>query len=560
MSKVFIEESTLVGMADLIRESKGTTDLYDPANFRDEFREIIVSGSGVLPPVLQEKTITENGEYTADTDYDGLGKVTVNVQPKLQEKSVTDNGEVTADEGYDGLSKVTVDVAGGSSVEGGFTVNFYDADKVLIESHSVELGVNVYTPVEYSVDFWIDSDGNYYTFPLTCNEVGKVYDLYLAEAPTCERIIYSHCGVNEEEYPYLVLLIPSSYTALKFDVTFWKDLPTYNGTRLLLASGSHCLRSELLHGGDDITTAAYDIVSMTSIVKSYSISLTQTSSTNYTWVIEQSTEGAKGTMYTNFDLSGNTKGGRLDATIYDLDGTLQRPYELQEKTVTENGEVVADEGYYGLSKVIVDVASDPVIDGGYTVNFYNDESLLIQSVSALYGMTVDRPIGSAASVWTNDKGEYEEFPITIAQSDDISIINVYPNYLTYSSILHNLFGIDPLEYPYICIAVSSYSTQNYIWIYFAKTITQSDGTILLSDVKTYSKRNQTLKTKRYSMPSMSDALNYIISEGVSAFSVSNETSVSKSLNSSGSYYGYYDYYGNFENTANTSFEYFLTFE
>lgn len=32
-------------------------------------------------PILQDKTVTENGTYEADLWYDGLGKVTVNVQP-----------------------------------------------------------------------------------------------------------------------------------------------------------------------------------------------------------------------------------------------------------------------------------------------------------------------------------------------------------------------------------------------------------------------------------------------------------------------------------------------
>ena len=66
-----------------------------------------------VSPILQNKTITENGSYTADQNYDGLGTVIVNVQGGAinnQDKTITQNGEYTADSGYTGLGTVTVNV------------------------------------------------------------------------------------------------------------------------------------------------------------------------------------------------------------------------------------------------------------------------------------------------------------------------------------------------------------------------------------------------------------------------------------------------------------------
>ena len=75
----------------------------------------------VEPPVFSIKNITENGTYNAsDDNADGYSSVTVNVEiePNLQEKTATDNGEVVADSGYDGLSKVIVNVEKGITPTG----------------------------------------------------------------------------------------------------------------------------------------------------------------------------------------------------------------------------------------------------------------------------------------------------------------------------------------------------------------------------------------------------------------------------------------------------------
>lgn len=63
--------------------------------------------------VIESKTITENGTYTAPTGVDGYSPVIVNVpapEPVIEPKSIFANGEYTAPEGVDGYSPVIVDV------------------------------------------------------------------------------------------------------------------------------------------------------------------------------------------------------------------------------------------------------------------------------------------------------------------------------------------------------------------------------------------------------------------------------------------------------------------
>jgi hypothetical protein len=95
-----------------------TLDITQNGNYNllpdQEFDAISnVNISVSVSSVLQNKTITENGSYTADQNYDGLGTVIVNVQGSTinnQDKEITENGVYAADEGYTGLGTVTVNV------------------------------------------------------------------------------------------------------------------------------------------------------------------------------------------------------------------------------------------------------------------------------------------------------------------------------------------------------------------------------------------------------------------------------------------------------------------
>lgn len=59
----------------------------------------------------QDKTITNNGTYSADSGFTGLGTVTVNITPNVMEKDITSNGDfISQNDGVDGYNIVKVNV------------------------------------------------------------------------------------------------------------------------------------------------------------------------------------------------------------------------------------------------------------------------------------------------------------------------------------------------------------------------------------------------------------------------------------------------------------------
>ncbi len=82
---------------------------------------VILCDSSVL---ANEKLIQSNGVYNPSSDsLNFYNKVTVDVQPNLQNKTATENGVIQADTGYDGLGQVTVNVSGGG---GGYAETVHD--------------------------------------------------------------------------------------------------------------------------------------------------------------------------------------------------------------------------------------------------------------------------------------------------------------------------------------------------------------------------------------------------------------------------------------------------
>ena len=96
----------------------GMTDTYpEPITRTEQYLYKLcqngMGGGGGVTIRNQDKTITANGQYGADSGYTGLGTVTVAVpqeEPVVEPLEVTENGTYNPPEGVDGYGPVTVNV------------------------------------------------------------------------------------------------------------------------------------------------------------------------------------------------------------------------------------------------------------------------------------------------------------------------------------------------------------------------------------------------------------------------------------------------------------------
>lgn len=140
MANKLYEESYIQDIASAIRLKNGTSNTYLVSEMGDAIRAIEGSGSPSMELLLQEKTITENGEYIADDGYDGFSSVVVAVTTSGGNESVNDKFKSLVNRT---ITEVAADDLGDITIIAGSA--FYDCSSLV----SVTIPNSV-TTIDYS--------------------------------------------------------------------------------------------------------------------------------------------------------------------------------------------------------------------------------------------------------------------------------------------------------------------------------------------------------------------------------------------------------------------------
>lgn len=168
---------------------------------------------GTFAPKLQDKTITENGTYQAESDYDGLGSVTVDVASSLE------------------------------GLENGYDVMFYDENNEGLAFYSIKQGQKVMNAPDYIASEWRLEDGTTIEFPYVPTSDLNVY-AYIRKS--WAKQLYEHYNIDPSVYPYLAIYVyKNKETKNYFYVAFGSAIatdgreltaPTYIGAKYKYSS------------------------------------------------------------------------------------------------------------------------------------------------------------------------------------------------------------------------------------------------------------------------------------------------------------------------------------
>lgn len=387
--------SGLISGMQVLNATKNGT--YDPSGFIG-WHSVNID----VRPELQNKTITENGTYSADDPYYGLDEVTINVQPDLEEKTITSNGTYTSQD-HDGFSSVTVNVDTKLPED--------ELNKTVTENGSYEYlpeSGHVFSKATFTANIktWLDE---YNQAQNTINELNSTIDSKNATISLLNNTIN---GLNNQ-------ILQKELEIRNLN----KQISTKDATISEQANEILALEEEIDHLSNDIDDLNAQINTLNAQIQNLNNEITRlnnvirqkdvtidglqrqidsvtsktiTANGTYTpknilgWnevtvnVPAKPEEGLDAFINQNGEYNFTPESGH----VYDSAKVrVNVQPELQDKNITENGDYSADSPYYGLGTVHInvdprrpeDIVEREITNNGRTVIF-PDEGHVIKRV------------------------------------------------------------------------------------------------------------------------------------------------------------------------------------